>query len=246
VLVRGPRWAIDERFDLINLSLSTTERRVAAEPRELADHAYFRKVSIVASAHNMRIESSVQRRLLQSIVELGRAVFGAGACSIMSHDAQNRELLFEAVAGEGANTLVGRRLPATTGLAGWALASEEPISVADVSHDPRFARDVAESTGFVPSTITVFPLLADGRAIGVLNLLDQAASPSIGIAEMRVLGTLAEHAAAILALVLSARLAPDEESSDTLVGLRRAIDEADETDRRALLAIVAGLSELTR
>ena len=192
------------------------------------------------------VDSSAQRRLLQSIVELGRAVFGAGACSIMSHDAGARELVFEAVAGEGAGTLVGRRLPATTGLAGWALASEEPISVADVSHDPRFARDVAESTGFVPSAITVFPLLADGRAIGVLNLLDQAASPSIGIAEMRVLGTLAEHAATILQLVLSARLARADEPSGPLDGLRRAIEEADESDRRVLLAIVAGLSELTR
>lgn len=215
------------------------------QPPELADLAYFRNVSIVASAHNLA-DSSTQRRLLQSTVELGRAVFGAGACSIMSHDADKRELVFEAVAGEGAGTLVGRRLPATTGLAGWALASEEPISVADVSHDPRFARDVAESTGFVPSTITVFPLLADGRAIGVLNLLDQAASASIGIAEMRVLGTLAEHAATILQLVLSARRGSDDASSDALGGLRRAIGEADEADRRVLLTIVAGLSELTR
>lgn len=191
-------------------------------------------------------DSQAQRRLLQSIVELGRTVFGARACSIMSHDAGARELVFEAVAGEGADVLVGRRLPATTGLAGWSLASEEPISVADVSHDPRFAKDVAESTGFVPSAIAVFPLLANERAIGVLNLLDQAASPSIGIAEMRVLGTLADHAAAILQIVLDARLAPDDDSPDALDELRRAIDKAGEADRRALLAIVAALAELTR
>lgn len=191
-------------------------------------------------------DGSAQPRLLQSIVELARAVFVAKACSIMSHDAETRELVFEAVAGEGAQTLVGRRLPATTGLAGWSLASEEPISVADVSHDPRFARDVAESTGFVPSTITVFPLLADERAIGVLNLLDQSAAPSIGIAEMRVLGTLADHAAAILQLVLAARLQPRDESTDALDALRRTLDAAGETDRRALLAIIAGLAELKR
>lgn len=57
VLVRGLRWAIDERFDLINLSLSTTKQRVAAQLRELADLAYFRNVSIVASAHNMPVDS---------------------------------------------------------------------------------------------------------------------------------------------------------------------------------------------
>lgn len=191
-------------------------------------------------------DGSAQRRLLQSIVELARAVFGARACSIMSHDAATRELVFEAVAGEGAETLVGRRLPATTGLAGWSLASEEPISVADVSHDPRFARDVAESTGFVPTAMTVFPLLSRGQALGVFSLLDQAASPSVGLAEMRVLGTLADHAAAILQLVLDARTQPEDESSDALDALRRALDSAGESDRRALLAIVASLAELTR
>lgn len=192
------------------------------------------------------LADSAAQRLLQSVVELGRAVFEASACSILSHDPGTHELVFEAVAGEGAHTLIGRRLPATTGLAGWSLASEEPISVADVSHDPRFARDVAESTGFVPSAITVFPLLANGQAIGVLNLLDQTAAASIGIAEMRVLGRLADHAAAVLQLVLDAQPQPDDESSDTLDALRRAIDEADEARRRTLLAIVAGLADLTR
>ena len=191
-------------------------------------------------------DSAAQHRLLQSIAELARAVFGARACSIMSHDPATRELVFEAVAGEGADSLPGRRLAATTGLAGWSLASEEPIAVADVSRDPRFARDVAESTGFVPSAIIVFPLLSRERALGVLSLLDQAASPSVGIAEMRVLGTLADHAAAILQFVLDARTQPRDESSDALDGLRHAIDTASESDRRALTAIIENLIDLRR
>ena len=195
---------------------------------------------------NALSDSAFQRRLLQSIVELSRSVFGARACSIMSHDASARELVFEAVAGEGADTLVGRRLPATTGLAGWSLASEELISVADVRKDPRFARDVAESTGYVPSAITVVPLLSREQAIGVLSLLDQGASSSVGIAEMGVLGTLADHAAAILQLVLDARLQPEDESSDALATLRRAVEAAGESERRALLAIVANLASLAR
>lgn len=195
---------------------------------------------------NSLADPAAQRRLLQSIAELARAVFGARACSIMSHDPATRELVFEAVAGEGADSLPGRRLPATTGLAGWSLASEEPISVGDVSRDPRFARDVAESTGFVPSAIIVFPLLSREQALGVLSILDQAASPSVGIAEMRVLGTLADHAAATLQLVLDARTQPRDESSDALDGLRRAIDTASESDRRALTAIIENLIELRR
>ena len=69
VLVRGLRWAIDNGFDLINLSLSTTKQRVAAELRELADLAYFRNVSIVACAHNMPVESYPWR--FSSVLSVG-------------------------------------------------------------------------------------------------------------------------------------------------------------------------------
>lgn len=69
VLLRGLRWAIEERFDLINLSLSTTKQRVAGPLRELAELAYFRNVSIVASAHNMPVESYPWR--FSSVLSVG-------------------------------------------------------------------------------------------------------------------------------------------------------------------------------
>ncbi len=148
-----------------------------------------------------------RRFLLQSIAELTRAVFGARACSIMRSDPATQELVFEAVAGKGAGTLVGQRISARTGLAGWALASEEPIAVSDVRRDPRFARDVAEDTGYIPTAISVYPLLHGERSIGVLNVLDQGASERVGLADMEVLGRIAAHAAAVLALVEDARRA---------------------------------------
>jgi subtilisin len=57
ILLHGLRWAIEQRFDVINLSLSTTKSRFAPELRELADQAYFRGLMLVASAHNMPVES---------------------------------------------------------------------------------------------------------------------------------------------------------------------------------------------
>jgi subtilisin len=57
ILLHGLRWAIEQRFDVINLSLSTTKTRFAPELRELADQAYFRGLMLVASAHNMPVES---------------------------------------------------------------------------------------------------------------------------------------------------------------------------------------------
>jgi subtilisin family serine protease len=56
-LLEGLRWSIGEGFDLINMSLSTTKREFATLLHELADTAYFRRSVLVASAHNMPVES---------------------------------------------------------------------------------------------------------------------------------------------------------------------------------------------
>jgi subtilisin family serine protease len=56
-LIEGLRWAVRERQQVINLSLSTTKRAFAAALHDLADAAYFHRSVIVASAHNMRVDS---------------------------------------------------------------------------------------------------------------------------------------------------------------------------------------------
>jgi subtilisin family serine protease len=57
VLLAGLRYAVDQGFDVINMSLSTTKKGFAAALHELADSAYFRRTVLVASAHNMPVES---------------------------------------------------------------------------------------------------------------------------------------------------------------------------------------------
>lgn len=69
VLLRGLRWAIEQRFDVINLSLSTTKSRFAAELHELADRAAFRGSLLVASAHNMPVQSFPWR--FSAVVSVG-------------------------------------------------------------------------------------------------------------------------------------------------------------------------------
>ena len=57
VLVEGLRWAIEEGYDVVNMSLSTTKRAFAEELRDLADEAYFQRSLVVASAHNLPVVS---------------------------------------------------------------------------------------------------------------------------------------------------------------------------------------------
>jgi subtilisin len=56
-LLAGLRWAVEQGFDLINMSLSTTRRQFAQALHEMADDAFFGRSVIVASAHNSPVES---------------------------------------------------------------------------------------------------------------------------------------------------------------------------------------------
>jgi subtilisin family serine protease len=69
VLLGGLRWAVDQGFDVINMSLSTTKRQFAELLHELADSAYFRRTVLVASAHNMPVESYPWR--FSSVISVG-------------------------------------------------------------------------------------------------------------------------------------------------------------------------------
>jgi subtilisin len=69
VLLAGLRWAVDQGYDLVNMSLSTTKRQFAQILHELADQAYFRRTVVVASAHNMPVESYPWR--FSSVISVG-------------------------------------------------------------------------------------------------------------------------------------------------------------------------------
>ncbi len=56
-MIAGLIWAIEEGFDVVALSLSTSRRRYSPMLYEMADSAYFNGTMVVASAHNMPVES---------------------------------------------------------------------------------------------------------------------------------------------------------------------------------------------
>ena len=203
-----------------------------------------------AVASGVLASEEQHRALLQSIVEVARAIFNAKASSIFLLDEDADELVFEAVAGEGAETLLGRRMPSSTGFAGWVLVTRQPIVVEDIAGDPRHARGFAEETGYVPKGLMAAPLLHDERALGVLQVLDRPQKAHFSLAEMDLLSLFANQAAIALDLLQRARRARTvlhDEGKDDLEAVSRlatAVDALEGRDRNAALRLVETLEEL--
>jgi GAF domain-containing protein len=189
------------------------------------------------------------RPLLQAIVEVARAIFGARAASIMLLDEASGELVFEAVAGEGEDTLVGRRIPPGTGIGGWVAQSGQPLVVEDVAADPRFALEQARRTGYVPRGLMAAPLLREERVLGVLNVLDRPERRRFSVAELDLLEMFAGQAAVAMDMLLHARrvervLAGAGEDLVAVARLAGSLDALEGEERAAAGRLLGALADV--
>ena len=206
-----------------------------------------------AVAAGMLPSEESHRALLQSIVDVARAIFGAKASSIFLLDTATDELVFEAVSGEGEGDLVGMRIPSSTGIAGWVLVTGQPIVIDDLQQDPRFARQAAERTGYVPKGLMAVPLVNGENTLGVLQVLDRAEDRTFSLGEIDLLILFANQAAIGLDLLQTARRARaviERGEGDGAVVARLAAllerSKDDPTGLRLLKSLEAVLSRLTQ
>lgn len=189
------------------------------------------------------------RKLLESVVLVARVIFEAAASSIFLLDTATGELVFEAVAGQGQDFLVGSRFPASKGIAGWVLDSGQPLIVDDLATDGRFAKDVAESTRYVPKQLMATPVMCDEDAIGVLEVLDATRSGSSPLAQLELLSLFGMQAAAALRIVQRTRAARSlmngaADGFGEIMEVVRVLGSLDAERRAASLRLFGSMSNL--
>lgn len=176
---------------------------------------------------------------LQAVLASTRGLLAAAACSCALADDDGTSLTFVAADGAGAAEIVGVTLPVSRGIVGYVALSGQPIAVADVHRDERFARDVAETTAYLPSTILAVPMLDDdGDVMGVIEVLDPAHGEQesrLGgqhgtVAELGVLTVIASQAAAVVRLSRGATPGDD--------ALGAALSGLDPTSTRQVAALL--------
>ena len=110
--------------------------------------------------------------LLDLIAEVACEMFQAKAASVILRST-HVQLVVEAASGEAGIGMTGVRIPVGAGIAGRVFADGAPVAVDDVTTDGRFARGIAESTGYVPTGLMAAPLTDGACTIGVLEVLDR-------------------------------------------------------------------------
>jgi GAF domain-containing protein len=155
-----------------------------------------RELAHVASDAGRVLEPPEIARVTESVTAAARLVFGAAACSVAVIDEDTDELVYTAATGAGAHEIVGTRLPIGRGLGGWVAQSGQAVAVSDLHADPRFAQDVAESTGYVPNALMAVPIESGDRVLGVLTVLDRDATRPGAERDMELATIFATQAAA--------------------------------------------------
>ena len=209
----------------------------------------------LATALGPAVQPPGSAGLLRALTDTARQLFGAQACSLALLSDDESELVYTTAAGAGAEDITGLRMPSGRGIAGWVAMSGQPIAIDDLRNDPRFAKDVAEDTGYIPQALLAVPVVSPARLLGVMTLLDRDAARPGADQDMTLLSVFADQAALALEaarafnhlgrVLLGALAAAALEGSDLASAVQGVIPSVDRDDRD--LAELAGLfAELAR
>ena len=141
-----------------------------------------------------QLELGSAEAVLRSVVEAAVALFEAEAASIALYEPARNLLVFRVAAGEQGQGVVGLEIAPDRGLVGYVFSSGQALAIADVQADPRFGRNFAEQTQYVPRSIVAVPLLDERGTLGVLEVLDKRSEASFSLRDIELAGVFARQA----------------------------------------------------
>jgi len=112
-------------------------------------------------------------QVLEAVVGKTMKFLRAEAGSVLLIEEGTNELFFKVALGEKGKEVKQLKLPVGEGIVGWVAKNGEPVLVADTYLDDRFRKDIADKVGFPAQSILCVPLIADGKTIGALELLNK-------------------------------------------------------------------------
>jgi diguanylate cyclase (GGDEF)-like protein len=181
-------------------------RRVAAVAVELASRPDLERV-----AHEPEALHGVFARLA--------AAAPSQDAALIVYDQERRELAFRVSRALHHGVIDGVRLPLGQGIAGWVAVHRQAVRLDDASHDPRHAPHLARQTGLVPRSMLCVPMVHHDTLHGVIQVINKLDGSAFDDDELRLVQTLAEHAAFAIENASLYRQAEQAALTDDLTGL---------------------------
>ncbi|WP_167527592.1 GAF domain-containing protein [Desulfosarcina alkanivorans] len=122
----------------------------------------------------LSINSSLELdRVLSTILEAIRSLFGVVGSSIWIKDPETDEVVCRQAAGFQRNIVKNWRLEPGEGIAGWVSSYGESVVLPDTREDMRHFREVADKMKVELRSIISVPMRVKGAVIGALQLVDK-------------------------------------------------------------------------
>lgn len=114
---------------------------------------------------------------IERLLEVSSRSMNSEEASVLIREGDGGDLRFLCAIGEVADQLIGMKVPAGKGIAGFVFSSGQPMTVSDAGREETFYAEVDRQTGFTTETILATPLQYEGNVIGVLEYVNRFGEP---------------------------------------------------------------------
>lgn len=135
------------------------------------------------------------REVLQLVMQKVSELLRPRNWSLLLLDEKTGKLYFEVAVGDGAEKLRELTLHPGEGIAGQVLAGGKPKRVDDVRCDPGFSGRFDEASAFHTRSVLAVPLMAHGRCLGVIELVNGPGDPPFSEEDLQLAVGISDFAA---------------------------------------------------
>ena len=107
--------------------------------------------------------------------------------TLMLLNPRENQLVFIEVIGQNREALLGYRMSANQGIAGWVLNNNSPILIPDARKDRRWFSNIDETTGFKTTSILAVPLYDNKRPLGIIEIVNTRSGDPLHEGDLDVL-----------------------------------------------------------
>ncbi len=153
---------------------------------------------LIDAAHTRQRESEIVP-LLEQVLDNAIRAINARDGSLLVHDERTEDLVFVMVRGEEPHTeLVGKRIPAGEGIAGWVARNRRAAIVNNAAADDRFYPGMDKEIDYRTKSLVAAPLVGGGRVLGVVEVLNKRDGRFFSVGNQTLLNLMCRFAGELL------------------------------------------------